>query len=59
VDVNPIEVQKHLKGVEYPTDGESLASAAESNGAPKEIVDRLRGIGGQVSGPDDVMKRLG
>ena len=59
MDVNPIEFQKYLKGVDYPTSAERLASTAEDNGAPREIVDELRGIGGEVSGPDQVMKKLG
>jgi hypothetical protein len=59
MDVNPIEVQKYLKGVDYPTDAKTLASTAEDNGAPKEIVEELRGLAGEVSGPDQVMKKLG
>lgn len=43
MDVNPIELQKHLKGVDYPASRDDLVKAAESNGAPKEIVDALRG----------------
>lgn len=58
MDVNPIELQKHLKGVDYPADGAALAAVAEDNGAPAEIVDRLREVG-EVSGPDQVMKALG
>ena len=41
MDVNPIELQKHLKGVDYPASREDLVSAAESNGAPQEIVEAL------------------
>ena len=42
MDVNPIELQKHLKGVDYPASRDELVSTAESNGAPAEIVDALR-----------------
>jgi hypothetical protein len=42
MDVNPIELQKYLKGVDYPADRDALVQAAESNGAPGEIVDALR-----------------
>jgi hypothetical protein len=60
MDMNPIDLQKHLKGVSYPASAEDLAGAAESNGAPKEMVEALRGMGGgELSGPDEVMKRLG
>jgi Protein of unknown function (DUF2795) len=42
MDVNPIELQKHLKGVDYPASKDELVSTAESNGAPQEILDALR-----------------
>ena len=42
MDVNPIELQKHLKGVDYPASRDELVSTAESNGAPSEVVDALR-----------------
>jgi len=59
VDFNPIEVQKHLKGVSYPASKEDLASAAESNGAPKELVEQLRSADrDESSGPDDVQETL-
>jgi hypothetical protein len=42
MDLNPIELQKYLKGVDYPADRGELVRSAESNGAPPEIVDALR-----------------
>ena len=42
MDVNPIELQKHLKGVDYPASKDDLVSTAQSNGAPEELVDALR-----------------
>ncbi|AXE96486.1 DUF2795 domain-containing protein [Paraburkholderia sp. 22099] len=36
---NPIEVQKALHGVDYPTTREKLVEAARSNGANQDIVD--------------------
>jgi hypothetical protein len=60
MDVNPIDVQKHLKGVSYPASRDDLVSAAESNGAPDEIVSRLRGLDrDRFDGPNEVMKALG
>jgi len=38
------EVQKALKGVDYPADSEELASHAERNGADRELVEALRGM---------------
>lgn len=59
VDFNPIEVQKHLKGASYPASKEDLASLAESNGAPNELVDQLRNAErDEFSGPDDVQESL-
>ncbi len=59
MDFNPIDVQKHLKGVSYPASGEDLASAARSNDAPGELVDKLRSFGDEeFSGPDDVQAAL-
>ena len=60
MDVNPIEVQKHLSGVDYPASKNDLVATAESNDAPQEIVEALQGMNGeQFDGPDDVMGALG
>lgn len=59
MDVNPIELQKHLKGVDYPASKEDLVRAAESNGAPQEIVDALRSAPqDSFDGPSGVQKAL-
>ena len=51
------QVQKALKGADYPMDGEQLASLAESNGADAELVDLLRPLR-KVDGPNTVMQEL-
>ena len=51
------EVQKALKGADYPADGEQLGDLAASNGAGEELVSALRGIG-EVDGPNRVMQEL-
>ena len=51
------EVQKALKGANYPMDGAALAELAKSNGADDALVDALRGLR-QVDGPNGVMKEL-
>ncbi len=51
------EVQKYLKGADYPMDGGQLAGLAERNGAREELVEALRGVG-KVNGPNAVMKQL-
>jgi hypothetical protein len=51
------EVQKALKGADYPMDGAQLAELAQGNGAPDDLVDTLRGLP-EVEGPNGVMKHL-
>jgi hypothetical protein len=51
------EVQKALKGADYPMDGAALADLAKSNGADEELVDALRPMR-EVDGPNGVMKEL-
>ena len=51
------EVQKYLKGVDYPADGAQLADTAKKNGAPDDLVDTLKGLR-QVDGPNTVMKEI-
>ena len=59
MDVNPIELQKHLKGVDYPASKDDLVSAAESNGAPGDIVDALRSTNkDSFDGPTAVTEAL-
>jgi len=47
LDFNPIEVQKHLKDINYPASKEDLASK-ELRNLPDQ----------QFSGPDDVQQAL-
>ncbi|MEA2282701.1 MAG: hypothetical protein QOK21_3308 [Solirubrobacteraceae bacterium] len=59
MDVNPIELQKYLKGADYPADKGELAQLAESNGAPSEIVDAIRSASQEsFDGPSGVQKSL-
>ncbi len=43
-DVNPIELQKYLGGIDYPASKDDLVKKAESNGAGDEVMEALRGI---------------
>jgi hypothetical protein len=53
------EVQKALKGVDYPASSDELARHAERNGADRELVEALRGMSkGSFDGPNAVMKAL-
>jgi hypothetical protein len=51
------DVQKALKGAEYPASGEELARVAEDNGGDSGLVEKLREID-EASGPDDVMREF-
>ncbi len=60
MEVNPIEVQKHLKGVDYPASKDDIVAAAERNGAPEEILEQLRAMGqDRFDGPNAVQAALG
>jgi hypothetical protein len=53
------EVQKALKGVNYPASNDDLADHAAGNGADRELVDALRGMDkDSFDGPNAVMKGL-
>jgi hypothetical protein len=57
--MNPIEVQKHLKGISYPASKDDVIATAEDNGADEDLLDQLRGLNrSEYSGPDDVMEAL-
>jgi hypothetical protein len=59
MDVNPIVLQKYLKGVEYPASKDDLVNVAQSNGAPSEIVAALRNTSqDSFDGPSGVQKAL-
>ncbi|HEV7789173.1 MAG TPA: DUF2795 domain-containing protein, partial [Pseudonocardia sp.] len=52
------EVQRSLKGVDYPMSGKDLAELAKRNGAEQELVDALAGISREVPSPMVVMEEL-
>jgi hypothetical protein len=43
--LNPIELQKALKGVNYPASKDDLIKAAEDNGATDDVMAALNGLG--------------
>lgn len=52
------DVQKALKGANYPATSDELAELAGSNGADDGLVEALRGAGGRFEAPTEVMERL-
>jgi Protein of unknown function (DUF2795) len=60
MNVNPIEVQKHLAGVDYPATRDELADAARRNGADDDLVQAISELRDeQFDAPNTVMERLG
>ena len=59
MDFNPDDARQYLEDVDYPASKEDLASAAEDNGAPEELVERLRTLGRpSFSDPEEVVAEL-
>jgi len=59
MQVDPIEVQKHLGGIDYPATKDEIVSTAESNGAPQEIIEALQGLDREeFDGPNAVQAAL-
>ncbi|WP_107655856.1 DUF2795 domain-containing protein [Nocardia suismassiliense] len=57
--VNPIQVQKYLSGVDYPCDRDSIVSAAKNNGADKNILNALESMPDRVyEGPSGVSEAV-
>ncbi len=55
---NPTVV-RYVRGVGFPADKEDVASTAEKNGAPQELVRRIRSAGRErFDGPDEVLQEV-
>jgi hypothetical protein len=53
------DVQKSLKGIDYPVGPRELADKARSNGADQDLVNALSGMQKErFDGPNAVMKEL-
>jgi Protein of unknown function (DUF2795) len=59
VDFDPEDMTQYLEGIDYPASKEDLVSAAEGNGAPEALVERLRTLGRPTfSGQGEVVAEL-
>ena len=58
---NPVEIQKHLKGVDYPADKQELIQHARQQGADQEIISLLEKLPDkeEYENPADLNKALG
>lgn len=58
--VNPIQLQKFLKGVDYPAKKADLVSQAQSHGADKNVLDTLNQLSeNDFETPAEVSKAIG
>ena len=48
MDFNPDDAKQYFEGVEYPASKQDVASAAENNGAPEDLL----GLIGTLSRPE-------
>lgn len=53
-----LQIQKYIRGVIYPTRREVVIDAAQRNGAPPEVIERLNYLLPRVSGPHEVQIAL-
>lgn len=42
--LNPDDLQQYVGNVDYPASKEDLASKAEQNGAPQQVVDQIKNL---------------
>lgn len=58
--VNPVEIQKFLKGLNYPVSKDDLIKKAESQGADQNVRDTLNQLPDQqFQTPADVSEAIG
>ena len=56
---NPVELQKHLKGMNYPAGKQELVEHAKQQGAPEDVLSALEGLPEQqYEAPTDVTKAV-
>ena len=53
--VNPIQLQKFLGGIDYPTDKQTLIETARKNGADDNVLETLKNLSAdRFNSPNDV-----
>jgi len=57
---SPANIQKYLKGQDYPANKQDLVKTARENKAPEEVMEVLNALPeAEFGGPQDVMKGYG
>jgi hypothetical protein len=58
--VNPIQLQKYLGGIDYPTDKQTLIQRAREKGADNNVVQTLESLPrDRFNSPNDVSEAVG
>jgi hypothetical protein len=58
--VNPIQLQKYLGGLDYPTDKQSLVNKAREKGADDNVIQTLQRLPmDRFNSPNDVSEAFG
>ena len=58
--VNPIQLEKYLKGVDYPASKNDLIKHAQQNGADQRVLDTLKQLPDRsYEGPAGISKAIG
>ena len=58
--INPIQVQKYLKGMRYPASRDAVIRKAEESGADERILGALQKLPEtEFSSPNDISQALG
>ncbi len=59
-EVTPIDIQKHLGGMDYPASKTDIVEQARASGADETILSKLESLPDrEYDGPNGVMKELG
>jgi len=58
---NPVEIQKHLKGMDYPASKQELVKHAQKQGADRKVLSLLEQLPDdeEFGNPTDVNKAIG
>jgi len=58
---NPIQIQKHLKGIDYPASKQELVNHAQKQGADRKVLSLLEQLPDdeEFDSPTDVNKAIG
>lgn len=58
---NPVEIQRHLKGIDYPASKEELVQHAQKQGADRKVLSLLEQLPDdeEFDSPTDVNKAIG